>query len=275
MVGPEFQTQARTDGKALSLSEDKMSMTFQENRIPIIMDHPHLLMPTSILNTDARYPRVLRAVPTMKDTFLGLPKNQVSPAVPEENINPTFLPDRFFFSFTPIITIRHPALVLPSYMRAAQMKAETGCFEDQILSDLEIMASLRWERMVFEAFRARNDGLAPIVVDGTKVVQEPQAQMERLCELLGIDGSQIQYTWEAGREASTVGSDLGLIGEPFLRNLTQSTGVVSEKRYEEPPDLAEEMQKWSEEWNAEIASAMEQMIHNRLADYEYLSQFSI
>ncbi|ESK92125.1 hypothetical protein Moror_4776 [Moniliophthora roreri MCA 2997] len=263
-MGPEYQSLIRLVGT--SEEQERFSgMTYQDmfdivrKRVEdaeatglntLIMDHPHHFIPCTTINHDAKFPRESRAQPTI---FLE--------GISSSPKNPTFLPDAFLFSFTPIFTIRHPARVLQSYIRAtyhAKHILERG---KVLLSQVEVIARFKWERLVFDAFNQFEGNTRPIVVDGDKLVQDPQSQMRSLCERLGIDTDKIDYVWDPG--------DLGVVQdaysdcpemfkEGFHGTLVRSSGVVSDKNIG-PVDIFHEKQRWAEEWDEELASQMEDL----------------
>ncbi|KAF9264319.1 hypothetical protein L218DRAFT_958399, partial [Marasmius fiardii PR-910] len=117
--------------------------------------------------------------------------------------NSTLFPDRFLFSFTPIITIRHPARVIPSFLRAFSHYGDDYSHPDFMVAG----ESFRLERLIFDSFKSFEKARAveegreprtPIVVDGDKLVADPQGQMKKL-----------------------------KAGEAFLGSFNRSTGVIS------------------------------------------------
>ncbi|KAL0575155.1 hypothetical protein V5O48_006812 [Marasmius crinis-equi] len=174
--------------------------------------------------------------------------------------NPTLLPDRFFFSFTPIITIRHPVRVIPSFARS--MHAYKG---ELFGTEFPVAAGgFRLERLIFESFKSYEEARAvdegrdvriPIVVDGAKLVKDPRGQMKKFCALLGIDEGGIKYTWDP----PNMWKDMA-IAETFFIAFNRSTGVVADDKYDKPIDMQAEVRKWAEEWDEPTSAAMEEMV---------------
>ncbi|KAF9261051.1 hypothetical protein L218DRAFT_871189 [Marasmius fiardii PR-910] len=189
--------------------------------------------------------------------------------------NPTLLPDRFFFSFTPIITIRHPARVIPSYLRAFQRLGD-----DHSHPDFPIIAEcFRLERLVFDSFKSFEEARAvkegrnpsnPIVIDSDKLVRDPRGQMKKLCVLLGIDDTRLRYTWDPPR----LEHKCTKLGQAFLDEFSRSTGFFSNPRVKEV-NLEDEVESWAKEWDEDTAKILEKKVVAQMEDYEYLLQFSL
>ncbi|ESK89817.1 hypothetical protein Moror_16782 [Moniliophthora roreri MCA 2997] len=267
--------------EAYRSSFDQLGMSIRKieetGSIPLTMEHPQLIIPRGIVNKDSKYPRpyphaiqVLDHMLDVQGDTTNLPVQQLS-----GKANPTIFPDRFLFSITsPIITIRHPAHMLPSYVRG--MSTLGVSFDsDFFLHELEAVSRYRWERLIFNCFSGA--GRKPIVIDGGNLLEDPKGQMKKLCEGLGIDESKIEYTWNLGDDRKD-----GLyshVPEPLLKafagTLHQSTGVIGRPVGDKPLDLAIEERKWADEWNDDLARRMSELVKLSMPDYEHLSQFSI
>ncbi|KAG7085971.1 hypothetical protein E1B28_003496 [Marasmius oreades] len=188
--------------------------------------------------------------------------------------NPTLLPDRFFFSFTPIITTRHPARVLPSVLRALQRLGDDISHPDfAVLGE-----SFRLERLIFDSFKSYEEACAvaedrkaktPIVIDGDKLVRDPQGQMKKLCALIGLDESQLKYSWDPPRVLEHT-----KMARAYLNEFNRSTGIFSNPRAKEV-NMTEEVRCWREEWDADIARILEEKVAAQMEDYEYLLRYTL
>ncbi|KAL0568018.1 hypothetical protein V5O48_013972 [Marasmius crinis-equi] len=260
-------------------SQKKVAEAESEGKWALTMDHPFSLMPSSLVNSHLSVPgRETKPTPVVADRMLDV-RDRTEGSLPADlgmYHNPTLLPDRFFFSFTPIITIRHPARTIPSWLRSFHSLGGT-------LLDTEFPVfadSFRWERLVFDSFmafeksRAAEEGRevnTPIVVDGDKLVKDPRGQMKKVCERLGIDEEGIKYSWERPQHWIQT----PVIGETMMGTYTQSTGVVRDARYNKPLDVKEEVAKWAEEWDENVAGILEGKVAAAMEDYEYLLQFTL
>ncbi|KAK7043205.1 hypothetical protein VNI00_008559 [Paramarasmius palmivorus] len=237
-----------------------------KGKVPLTMEHPYMIMDSSAVNEYLKLSNPIRPSPTIVDRMLDVPSPSAAQGAPSSN--PTLLPDRLYYSFTPIIVIRHPARVLPSYVRLAGENLGSALDSD----DMPLIASFQCERLVFDSFR--DAGITPIVVDGERLVKDPHGQMKKLCNALAIDDGQIKYTWDAVPEGQIVGS-LGRITTAFFSRLSQSTGVIPDPRFEIPLKLEDEVLRWAEEWNADVARKLEIYVLGAMEDYEYLLEYSL
>ncbi|KAL0569958.1 hypothetical protein V5O48_012007 [Marasmius crinis-equi] len=258
----------------------------------LTMDHPFYLMSSAFVNAhlgSAADGLEDKPAPLITDRQLDIPvglRSVPSNLPPRSESNPTLLPDRFFFSFTPILTIRHPAHAIPSNLRAARsVSSEFPEFATAIGT------SFRFPRLVFDSFKFRGGGPSPIVMDGGRLVQDPQGQMKKLCKVLGLDESGIRYMWDETIE--TLGSRESKTAKAFLGTFHGSKGVIADKvsemehslrilkltyriqKYNQPVDIQEETKKWAEEWGEDVARTLQEKVAAAMEDYEYLLEYCL
>ncbi|EEB98422.1 hypothetical protein MPER_02071 [Moniliophthora perniciosa FA553] len=135
-------------------------------------------------------------------------------------------------------------------------------------ANLEATCTYKWSRLLFDCYRAKG-GPAPIVVDGDMLVQDPEGQMKKLCKLIGIDESGIQYTWEAKTQVQNT----EMLEDVFIGVLHRSTGVI--RGNIAPVDLEEEVRNWEDEWGTEVAETMRGYVERSMEDYQYLLHHAI
>ncbi|KAJ8075704.1 hypothetical protein PM082_021334 [Marasmius tenuissimus] len=253
----------------------------------LTMDHPYHLMSSSFVNSHVDVPgRKTWPKPSVVDHKLNVAADELAlerEKSEHENEfdlrvqpNPTLIPDRFFFSFTPIITIRHPAHATPSAYRALQ---EMGADISNL--DFPVATSYRLTRLVFDSLKSyaemrvgRRDCAAtvtmPIVVDGGKLVKDPQGQMKKVCDILGLDEGGIRYNWD--KPEILRGTKMG---DAFFKTLNESNGVVPNPKYDKPVDVETEARKWAQEWDEDTAKLLRERVLESLEDYHYLLQYSV
>ncbi|KAL0569869.1 hypothetical protein V5O48_012088 [Marasmius crinis-equi] len=243
----------------------------------LTMDHPYHLMASSFISSRMNVPgRDTKPIPLIVDRELDLDSKTGGSYLAADltkYANPTLLPDRFFFSFTPIITIRHPTRAIPSYLRAYRRIGT-----EKSHPDLPVAASFLWERLVFDSFKSFEESRAategrvakpPIVVDGEKLVKDPHGQMKKLCEALDLDEEHISYSWDRPGWATSK------LDQAFAGTFSGSTGVIPDAKFDRALDTREEMQRWVEEWDEATARMLEEMVNAAIPDYEYLVQYSL
>ncbi|KAG7087051.1 hypothetical protein E1B28_013030 [Marasmius oreades] len=281
---PRGQSEAREVSYQEALDEVQRGILKDERsgKLPILLEHTHMLMSSATLNAHIPTPRVTRPTPIIVDKCLDLDghedchRSRSSPSYLLTHPNPTLLSDRFFFGFTPIITIRHPALMVPSLIRGRQKLQGIPKLD----SEFAPIATYRWEKLVFDSYRsyyaATTDSLSrkrvPIVIDGSKLAQDPYGTMERMCEVLGMSEEEmgVRYMWEPN-----MGPARDKFWEVFTGELRRSSGVKPSGHLPETLDLEKEKSKWVNEWGPDVADKIEAAVNDAMEDYEYLSRYSL
>lgn len=142
--------------------------------------------------------------------------------------NPTVIPDELLELVTPIVFIRHPAVVIPAWWREANIGGSCYDIDDE---DVTVWTSLRWTRMVFDYLRSskhmqqprslgRRNTISstnsrsrsapvvasrPFVIDAADVVNNTHAVLSMLCRLLDIDSAVLNNAWSPTRRFSQAG----------------------------------------------------------------------
>ncbi len=187
-----------------------------------------------------------------------------SPAV---RTNPTVLPDSFLLGMTPLILFRHPALMIPSFYRAAQKGNMDISIHDE---DWPVNASLRWLRLVYDWYASNatgNSARSVIVIDSDDLINSP-GFTSRLFTSLGFDEQHLQTSWEQKPDAFR--ADKGHMVNSFKSTLWDSTGIIRGKRRDYEIDVAAEQEKLREEFGEEVGNSMARYIDLAMADYHYL-----
>ena len=179
------------------------------------------------------------------DSFYEKPNSMLSGRMS----NPTWIPDDLYTSLSPLILIRHPARMIPSFYRtqADVFKLQTA---DE---DFAIYTSFRWLRIIFDSYRefySENDNLVPpysscstidgtkekpiwpLVIDAEDVVYSTQAIVSKLCDIWHIDSSGVQYSWKATPQEERP-KDKIMCG--FFDTLLSSTGVIQGNKVRSNP----------------------------------------
>ncbi|KAK1235406.1 hypothetical protein PQX77_001375 [Marasmius sp. AFHP31] len=181
--------------------------------------------------------------------------------------NPMILPHSFLANLTPIFTIRHPIRMISSGVGI--MFRSYGCGFDEPAMDLT--RTFKWSRILYDYFRAI--GITPIVIDGDELARHTEDQMNKLCSLVGLDGSKIQYSWEPKASYATVNEQMR--EEVYLKAAYESTGVIRDEEKLKPPALDEEQKKWADEWGDEVARKLTVFVEEAMEDYNYLLRVSL
>ena len=187
--------------------------------------------------------------------------------------NPTVLPDNFLFSNTlkPIILIRHPAEIIPSFFRV-QKNVFKLAIDDE---SLRAMASLHWLRLLFDAYRLQSKEV--IVIDAADLLRDPEGLIGTLCSTLGLEAGAVQYEWDPVPEEHW---PKDAIMRTFFDSILRSKGVVkrSSRSSEEEENVglsSVKVRGWQQEFGDEVAGKMARLVEAEMEDYEYLRGYCL
>lgn len=170
---------------------------------------------------------------------------------------------------TPLILFRHPALMIPSFYRAAQKgKLELSIHDE----DWPVNASLRWLRLVYDWYVSNATGKSAtsvLVIDSDDLINSP-GFASRLCARLGIDGQHLQSSWEPKTEAYR--AERGHMRSSFKSTLWDSTGIIRGKRRDHEIEISVEQEKLREEFGDEMGNSIARYIDLAMEDYQYLRE---
>jgi hypothetical protein len=159
---------------------------------------------------------IINAKPTIEGSAIAPAKSLSLPA------NPTVLPNDFLTTFLPVILIRHPAKIIPSYYRASRDAFGATVFDE----DFPVDVSLRWSRLIFdwyeEYYCISEIEQRPIVIDAEDMINDSHYVAEKFCAMTGLDPKHVQYSWAEVTEVSNP------IRERFTSTLRNSTGIIRE-----------------------------------------------
>ncbi|KAI4282980.1 MAG: hypothetical protein L6R38_002506 [Xanthoria sp. 2 TBL-2021] len=188
---------------------------------------------------------------------------------PAARTNPTVLPDSFLKSMIPLVLFRHPALMIPSFYRAAQKaKLEISIYDE----DWPVNASLRLLRLVYDWYVKNATGKSAtsiIVIDSDDLINSP-GFASHLCARLGIDEQHLQTSWEPRTEAYRADKRPG--DNSFHSTLWDSRGIIRGKRRDFEIEIPVEQEKLREEFGDEVGNSMARYIDLAMEDYKYLRE---
>lgn len=229
-------------------------------KIPFIKEHLYYItdpqtIAANVICLPNGTPRIISTKPTIEGVASAPVKSLSLPA------NPTVLPNDFLATFLPVILIRHPAKIIPSYYRVSRDAHGTTVFDE----DFPMNASLRWLRLIFdwyeECYRISKIE-RPIVIDAEDMINDSHYVTEKFCAMTGLDPKHVQYSWAEATEAC------GPVRAKFMSTLRNSTGIIREDQ--KPIVIEDEAQKWTEEFGEEVSHAIVSYVNATMPDYEYL-----
>lgn len=182
-----------------------------------------------------------------------------------DNDNPTLLPTRFLRGLTPVLLIRHPALVFESILRVS------GPTMGANVSDAEfpIEASFRWLRVLYDWFVAHS--IRPIVINADEIIAHPTI-VQQLCKQLQLDPSGVRLSWDPMPQSTLEGQSS--YQQHFFSTIHSSSGVRADKHSAaqgETIDRDVMIRKWQDVYGLEAATALWSFVDAAMPDYEYLT----
>jgi hypothetical protein len=190
-------------------------------KIPFIKEHLVFIIDPQITAANVKClpngtPYVPNARPTIESSSCAPEKSISLPA------NPTILSNDFLTTFLPVILIRHPAKVFPSFYRASRDVFRTTVFD----AGFSAHASLRWPRLIFEwyeeYYRISKTEQRPVVIDADDMINDSRNIAEKFCTITGLDPKHVQYSW-----AEATGECKANVAR-FKSTLRSSTGIIRE-----------------------------------------------
>ncbi|KAL9107268.1 MAG: hypothetical protein Q9227_007809 [Pyrenula ochraceoflavens] len=203
---------------------------------------------------------------------LQLPQAYGSPPS-HSSLNDTLLPDDFLRQWRPVFLIRHPALVFPSLYRAMTDSEGFGAAEEK-REPFNMGMTLRWSRRLYDLYTTLLPSSSPwpTVIDADDVINEPQVLI-RLCRLMGLDETKMQFSWEQVPESQR--EHLAKTVSPMVRRMMStlwaSEGIMKDKTPKaEAIDVEVEAAKWRKEFGESEGRQLEEWVRKALPDYEFL-----
>ncbi|KAF2661987.1 hypothetical protein K491DRAFT_583352, partial [Lophiostoma macrostomum CBS 122681] len=215
---------------------------------------------------------------------------QTQDQMDRSNGNETCLPDAVLKSWRPTFLIRHPALVLPSLLRA-DLAFTTDLFNPDSRSNTkgyrkawtEAKAwevSFHWQRQLFDWYRTNltqaekvsgaDDVSFPIVLDADDI-QAPSAPalLEKYARAVGLDPDVIAFQWDATSGQKL--DEMNVYEKRLLDTVSASTGIVPGKTAKGLV-LEDEKVKWEKEFGEELGGMLSAWVQEALPDYEHTRQ---
>ena len=194
---------------------------------------------------------------------------------PSKSTSHLCLPDDFLTSVLPVILIRNPALMIPSFYRA-----QNDCKISLDSAHFNCFMDLRWTWQLYEWYCSQ--GITPIVVDGDDVMKQP-AVIRKLCEMCGMDPDQVrqvtrmkkvflltrpqQIMWEWEHEEAPENP----LANRFKSTLINSKGIISGKDSANL-NVEEECKKWEAEFGQEVGGRMKTKVELSMPYYQRLRE---
>ncbi|KAF4443307.1 hypothetical protein F53441_11458 [Fusarium austroafricanum] len=186
--------------------------------------------------------------------------------------NPTVIPDKEMLApgTVPVLTIRHPALMIPSSYRALTKYATE--LERAGKESIIYACTFRWQRLIYDFYNEHgaSRGIEPLIVDADDWQGEGrEAFMNGLCAATGLEVKNLLYTWPKASEAEM--SEIPWIVGKIKQTILGSVGVIEglDSKY---LDMEKEALKWKEEFGEDGGAMIQDLVARAMDDYQYLKE---
>ncbi|ORX97504.1 hypothetical protein BCR34DRAFT_607248 [Clohesyomyces aquaticus] len=201
--------------------------------------------------------------------------------------NETCLPDATLKSWRPTFLIRHPALVLPSLLRADLEFGTDALFSPENEEDAsgyrraweaakEWQVTFHWQRQLLEWFLVNltaeemytdeDDVFFPIVLDADDL-QSPSAPelLTRYTRAVGLDPESVKFEWKTAPKEEV--DEMNIYEKRLLDTISTSTGIVPGKTAQGLV-LENETTKWRAEFGERLGTKLGKWVKAAMSDYE-------
>ncbi|KAJ3994170.1 hypothetical protein F5050DRAFT_1776401 [Lentinula boryana] len=277
-----------TTQQSLDDLERAFGETEAQGKIPLTKEHVCFMIQPKVIAKDlAEYSYPEYSLKPLVDHKLDIVATSNSDSGDSDlPTNPTFVPDRFMNTLTPIFIIRNPMRMIPSWYKNTSENFGATTKD----SEWPFTATFHWCRILydyyddyFKAHPRSGYSTLPLVVDGDDLVLHTEDIMIQLCDLIHLDSTAVKYTWESGDPynswpAAAAPDDLKTpavkkVVDAFGGNVARSTGVVRDaEKYAKPLVLEEERKKWEETWGKDVADDLVESVKKAMVDYDYMMQ---
>jgi hypothetical protein len=220
MFGPEELTQhlkrpnAQLDDWTNNHTLPGYDATFDSDRAAFVTDLEHAEERGKLPIANEHWFNVVR-----KDQVLDLLRDP-SYQAPDLGQNPTHIPDDLFTTITPVILIRHPALVVDSMYRSCRAIGRPDKIEEE---HFDLLCASRPLRVLYDYFTAQ--GRRPIVVDGEDLLWRTDEISEGICARLGhgVEADGLSETWLPTSQSEI--AKMNQFAYMFTKDIHDSEGI--------------------------------------------------
>ena len=257
-----------------------------QGKIPFVKEHTLFILNPKLIagNIPASPNRLVPDKPIVVD-HSSPPSDDSFSTTSATSTNPTVLPDSFLKTMSPIIVIRHPARMIPSFYRAIR---ESNLGIDVNDGDFPVQASFRWSRLTFDWYAQnvcnsatlpgpfkkseRGDKQSwPVVIDGDDLINDENVAQD-LCKQLNIDPKHLQLQWDVATEEQK--AKQGTLVTRFLSTIQKSTGIIKSGKSDDI-DLEVEKEKLLQEFGEEVGKMLVGFVERAMGDYTFLREYRL
>lgn len=185
-------------------------------------------------------------------------------------------------TLSPILTIRHPAITIPSVYRALTDVGGSSVI-DIYTPFFMHNQSFTASRALFDWFCSqkypsrktvpRGNASFPLVIDGVDLVDDNERVVAAICERVGLDKGGVAMAWDPVSAEVRAKQPSGV--QRFLSTLQASSGPTKTAWRGGKVDVEVEYAKWVSEFGEKVAGRFREVVEATVGDYEYLWQYRI
>ncbi|KAF3911808.1 hypothetical protein AA313_de0207635 [Arthrobotrys entomopaga] len=232
--------------------------TKEKGKVPVIKEHAHQILDPRVADAAFHFEAARETRPT---PIIEMPEKMIKNSnIPK---SPLILPAEFLVTVQPVMLIRNPIRVVPSFYKVAS--AGLGARVDD--EDWPSQVSFKPSRLVYDWYKTQ--GISPIVIDAYELVHKSQELMRDLCTRCGIDAEGIITSWDQYEPDETLRQQAS-----WFSTLWNSTAIDPTVE-SETASIEEEYVKWKENWGDEVATGIRRSVEAAQEDYVYLRQYSL
>ncbi|KAK6544054.1 hypothetical protein TWF694_000767 [Orbilia ellipsospora] len=254
---PEVRT--LTYQKVFDKVTEFIEETQKKGNVPVIKEHTHQILDPRVAEAEFHFAAAREARPT---PIVKMPDNNMTN---DSDIakSPLLLPSDFLVTVQPVILIRNPIRVVPSFYKVARVGF--GATVDD--EDWPVQVSFKSSRLVYDWYRAQ--GISPIVIDAYELVHKSQELMQELCTRCDIDTKGIILSWDQYEPDEVLRQQ-----SSWFSTLWNSTKIDPSVE-PEAVCIQEEFVKWKENWGEEVAMGIRRSVDIAQDDYAYLRKHAL
>lgn len=179
----EFQTSFESLFDVLSNAEAQGQNTYFKEHITWIVDP--VVKTKFMLGKDSTYENQWMVSSTSSSVYTGTSRSPL--------IN-TIFSDEFLATWQPTFSIRHPALVLPSFLRSMQDMPGDWDIDSVVRG-----CTLRFSRTLYDWYTSHlpkpTNSFSPIILDADDIILQPE-YLREYSDLVGLDPGKLRFEWE-------------------------------------------------------------------------------
>lgn len=159
----------------------------------------------------------------------------------------------------PVITIRNPHLVVPSAYKAMRAVINGGGRANMLVITCHV-----WGRLLYDFYES--NGIQPLVIDADDYMTSEYFVRE-LCRRTGLDPEQAVFSWTtaSNEQQEKLAKEFAAVQTTLMGSTGPNAGRAAKN-----VDLSAEVAKWEDEFGADTAREIRELVQLAMPHFEYL-----